>query len=291
MTIDALRTKNGMITLLELDRVPAMAEALGLNTADLDQFQVVSTLTGEMVQHLSQHVSGVVFSPEHSLQHRDFLAKTAAPVLSLEKKTPAVDPLVAPRFVESWGVESIANNYAVAKLEMYYHPAEEYAALKKQMVAEIYDYCQYEGTAFILELLVYHQASEELTKQEFTEAQLTAVQELRDSCDVLALEYLGDSLAAVTITAELDIPWILTSRDQEYTTTKSELRAALESGAQGFLLGDTFWPKVEHAQHASGEVSVTMLSAEIQKQSRDHVIELTRIANEFSSKQIEAKET
>lgn len=285
MTIDALRTDKGMITLLEMDRVPMLADSLGLRLTDEGQAQIVDELVADMVKSLSEHVAGVVVSSEHSMQYLSEMAKTAAPVLSLEKKTPAVDPLVPPTFMDGWGIENIANNYAVAKLELYYHPEENQAALKKQMVAELYDFCKYEGIDFILELLVYHQANEKPSPDGLTDSQLTAVQEFRKSCDVMALEYLGDSLAAVTITAELDIPWIVTGREQDYQQTKQELRAALESGAQGFLLGDVFWPKVEHAQQESGEVSVSMLVSEVQKQSRDHIIELTRIVAEHASSQ------
>ncbi|NCN51266.1 MAG: hypothetical protein GW762_02210 [Candidatus Pacebacteria bacterium] len=283
MTIDALRTAEGMITLLELDRVPVLADALELRMSVPEQAQILDELTGAMVSSFSPHVAGVVFSPEHTFNHISQLADQATPVLSLEKKTAAVDPLIPPIFVDNWGVESVSNNYGVAKLELYYNPAEEQAALKKQIVAEIHDYCKYEGIHFILELLVYHRANEKPSPQGLLDTQLTAVQEFRDSCDVLALEYLGDSLAAVTITAELDIPWILTGRDQDYEQTKLDLRAALEGGAQGFLLGDIFWPHIDHAQHDSGEVSVSMLVAEIQKQGRDHVIELSRITKEFAS--------
>lgn len=287
MTIDALSTDTGMITLLEMDRVPMLAESLGLRLSDPNQAQIVSELTAEMVATLSKHVTGVVLSPEHSFVHREAVTSTCAPVLSLEKKTSDVDPLVPPTFIDGWGIENIANNYAVAKLELYYHPEEEQAALKKQIVAELYDYCKYEGIDFILELLVYHQANEKPSPAGLTDSQLTAVQEFRKSCDVMGLEYLGDSLAAVTITAELDIPWILTGREQDYQQTKQELRAALESGAQGFLLGDVFWPKVEHAQRDTGEVSVSMLVSEVQKQARDHIIELTRIVEEHAVSQQE----
>ena len=284
MTIDALRTKEGMITLLELDRVPAMADGMELQMSQSDHLEILSDITQKMIQVYTPHVSGVVLSPEHSFRHRSEVAATCVPLLSIEKKTAAVDPLAAPSLVENWSVENIANNYAVAKLELYYHPAEAQAALKKQMVAEIYDYCQYEGIEFVLELLVYHQANEKPSPEGMTEAQLFAVQEFRESCDVLALEYLGDSLAAVTITAELDIPWIVTSRSGEYEECKRELRASLESGAQGFLLGDVFWPKVSHAEGSDGSVNVSMLKTEIEHQSRDHLLELVRITKEFALK-------
>jgi tagatose-1,6-bisphosphate aldolase len=181
-------------------------------------------------------------------------------------------------------VESIANNYGVAKLELYYHPAEENAAYKKQMVAELYDYCKYEGIDFVLELLVYHQATEEPSEEVLTETQLIAVQEFRDSCDLLAVEYLSNSLAAVTITAELDIPWIMTGREVEYETIKNDLRASLESGASGFLLGDIFWPKVDATTRDAQDFQVSHLLSQIENQSRDRIIELSRIVEEHAKK-------
>ena len=289
MRIDALRSKEGMILLLELDRVPAFAESMGLSLNSEEQREITTSLIDKMVATYSPHMSGVVFSPEHSFDQTVALSKNAAPLFSLERKTAAVDPLVAPSLVDDWGVENIANNYGVAKLELYYHPAEKDAALKKQMVAEIHDYCQYEKIDFLLELLVYHQAQEELSPETLTETQLLAVQEFRNSCDMLALEYLGDSLAAVTITAELDIPWIVTGRSRDYEQTKRELRASLESGAEGFLLGEVFWPETVTAQSQEGAVSVSTLLTEIEHQS-DHVLELARIVNEFGSKQTKQDE-
>lgn len=284
MHISSLRNKQGMFTLLELDRAPMLAEAMGLSFTDPDQRAILDQLVAQMLELYTPHVSGVVLSPEHTFDHIGLVHPRCAPLLSLEKKTTALDPLVAPNFVENWSIEHVANNYAVAKLELYYHPSEAQAGLKKQIVAEIYDYCRYEGIEFVLELLVYHRAHEKPSPTGLTEAQLTAVQEFRDSCDLLALEYLGDSLAAVTITAELDIPWVMTMRELEYDRCKSELRASLESGAQGFLLGDVFWPRIEPAQTESGQVAVTVLETEIRQQQRDRLLELVRITQEFGEK-------
>ncbi len=270
-----------MFCLLELDRAPMLAEAMGLSIVDPAHQVVLDRLLSQMVELYSPHVSGIVLSPEHTFHHVGVLDVNCAPILSMEKKTTSVDPLIPPTFVDNWSIENIANNYAVAKLELYYHPSEEHAALKKQMVAEIYDYCHYEGIDFILELLVYHPGAEKPSLQNYTESQLVAVQEFRDSCDLMALEYLGDSLSAVTITAELDIPWIMTMRELEYDQCKRELRASLESGAQGFLIGDVFWPRLDPALGTEGQVDVSVLEQEIAHQSRDRVLELVRITTEF----------
>ncbi len=285
MHISALRTAQQMFCLLELDRAPMLAEAMGLSISDPTHKVILDSLMKQMVELYSPHVSGIVLSPEHSFQHAGVLDVGCAPILSMERKAASVDPMMPPTFVDNWSIENIANNYAVAKLELYYHPSEAQAALKKQMVAEIYDYCKYEGIDFILELLVYHAGSEKPSLHNYTESQLVAVQEFRESCDLLALEYLGDSLSAVTITAELDIPWIMTMRELEYDQCKRELRASLESGAQGFLIGDVFWPRLEPAVAQKGQVDVQVLEQEIAHQSRDRVLELVRITTEFGTKE------
>jgi len=200
--------------------------------------------------------------------------------LSLEKKSDAVDPLSLPKLADNWGIEHIANNYAVAKLELYYHPQEAEAMRKKQFVAEIYDYCKYEGIDLLLELMVYHSTQENITQEILLETQLQAAKEFSNSTDLFALEYLGNALSAVTLTAELDVPWVYNAREIDYENFKQNLRVCVDSGARGFLVGDPFWAD-ETAKKLLSDLKKSPEQGEyIKTEMRDKIVESVRIATE-----------
>jgi tagatose-1,6-bisphosphate aldolase len=94
----------------------------------------------------------------------------------------------------------------------------------------------------------------------------------------MALEYPLDALGAVTVTAELDVPWILSARNTQYDDFKESLRTALESGAKGFVATEQFLPP----QH-SGNFDQDECLKFIQTIGKDRVIEVTRIVEESAS--------
>ncbi|MDQ5951644.1 MAG: hypothetical protein QG639_925, partial [Patescibacteria group bacterium] len=102
-----------------------------------------------------------------------------------------------------------------------------------------------------------------------------AIQDLRNFCDVMAVEYPLDALGAVTVTAEMDVPWILSGRETPYDEFKEQVRTALESGAKGFLATTQFFPEFQKDTY-SEEDFVKYL----QTFGKDRVIEMTRIVEE-----------
>lgn len=275
MRLTALQSTTGKYCLLEYDRMFGLALAAGLSTVSPPQPEL-SDLLKKSAHELFPHTTAVVL--DSSYTYAQILEKPDAvgAVFSLEQRTEAVDPLALPRLADNWGVEYVRNNYGVAKLELYYHPAEELAYKKQQFVQEIADSCRYHGIDFILQLFVYHPLSEPPEQAVLLNTQLHSVHEFARSCDMLAIEYLGDPLMAATITADLDVPWVLTSRSTDYDTTKTDLRVALESGAQGFMVGEVFWPNLPVTQQ-----NPEAAFAAVQTTSRDRLLELTRITNEF----------
>ncbi len=280
MTLSALQSASGRYCILELDRLySAVTHGSSLGLVDAQNEQKAKAMA-----ELGASTSGVVLDSSQSFQSLFFKPHDVGLVLSLEQRMDAVDPLALPRIGDGWSLDHIRNNYGVAKLELYYHPGETLALKKKQFVAEIADYCRYIGIAFILQLYVYHTLADGGTDTaKMIETQLRSVQEFGRHSDLLAIEYLGDPLAAATITAELDIPWVVTSRQSEYETCKNDLRAALESGASGFMLGDVFVSGASKvASDTSDEFEYAGWEKVIQTTVRDRVLELSRITNEFS---------
>ncbi len=276
MTLSALQATSGKYTLLEFDRPFGLALAAG-EPASVPPSDQLKELISKAANELFSPVSGVVLDSRYTYNTINQKPHEAGVVFSLEDQTESLDPLSLPHLADNWGVEYVRNNYGVAKLELYYHPAEELAHKKQQFVAEIKDFCVYQHIDLILQLFVYHPMSELPEAAILQETQLLSVHDFARSCDMLAIEYLGDPLNAATITADIDIPWILTSRSTNYEATKNDLRAALESGAQGFMLGDVFWPSVSAKQQ-----SVEQALVGVQTTSRDRLLELSRIVNEWT---------
>ena len=280
MKLKNIQNTKGIFSLLDFSRIATLAQTMGLDIDHLEHQEHLSYITGKLMQYISAEVSGVVVDPDFDFDIISKKVNGTGLALSLEKKADAVDPMSLPKLASSWGVEHISNNYAVAKLELYYHPQEPEAMRKKQFVAEIYDYCAYEKIDLLLELMVFHPSSETPTQEVLLEAQLQAASEFANSCDIFALEYLGTALSAVTLTAELDTPWIYNAREISYEEFKQNLRVCMDSGARGFMAGDPFWVGNQTAQLFSNLEAKVEQEEYIKTEVRDKVIEAVRIASE-----------
>jgi len=264
---------------LALDRLLALENQLGLTHQRAEDVEKLNTVVETLTQTYSTEVSGVVLSPQIGYSALAHKAETAGPLFALERRLDEPDPLSVPVLTSKWGVEAIRNNYAVAKLELFYQPLEVEAQTKLTMLAEMYDYCQHEGIDLLLELLVYVETTEDEYRQIFPELQLSAIRDVRKYCSLLALEYPLSALGAVTVTAELDVPWLLNCRDTEYDLSKEQLRTCLESGSKGFLALEQFLP----AKAGGRAFDQEEVDRFIHGQGRDRVLELARIVEESSS--------
>ncbi len=291
MKSSALQSTAGFYSLLELDQTVHLVEELGLDLkvqGGLEQLQLVLQT---LITQLSPLPSAVIADPNYSFSlMMDDLEKGLA--LRLEKVLPQTKlqpPQVVPTLANDWGVPEVANNYAVAKLGLWYHPAEEKALEKKKLVAELASYCQQLGIDLLLKLQIYHQPDETKEKIVFQEAQLAAIQELRSMVQLLVLQYPGDALACATLTAELDQPWLvyLSSQEQsDYQQGKQALRTALENGAQGFLGGDFFWQEIKTLREDDQSPDLAAIQKFIETQSRDRLLEFVRITDEAKPYQV-----
>lgn len=278
MHLPAISNQNNLFSLLGLDQIVAIADHFGLSLQRTDDAVSLDMIIKKMMEAYSESMTGVVLAPEFGYDALYSKAEKPGVIFPLERRLYDADPLSIPILTSQWGVEAIANNYGVAKLELFYNPEEKEAATKKQMVAEIFEYCQQEKIDFILELVLFIEGTELDYKAQFPELQLTAIQELRTLCSCIALEYPLNALGAVTVTAELDIPWILTGRETSYDVFKEQLRTALESGAQGFLAMEQFLPE----KPATGNTTFDQEKALqfITTTGRDRALELSRIVSE-----------
>ncbi len=280
MTLPAIQTHHGRFTLLELDNPVRMANELGLDFSLEPNQSVVKELVAQVLAELTPEVSGIVLDGEVGLSQVEHKAQTAGLLLRLEEVRPEVDPLALPSLDQEWGIEQIVNNFGVVKLELFYHPAEEQAMIKKQWLAEIFDYCQYQHAQLLLKMRLYAPPGILLDAAAFQEVQLEAAQELGRSCSLLALDSPPNALAAATLTAELDIPWIVHSGDQVYGQFKEAVREALENGAQGYLAGEAVWRDLYTYKRKDMGIDLEKALHFLQTVARDRVIELDRIVGE-----------
>lgn len=275
MHLPAISSDTQLFSILGVDQLLSMAHMLGLSTSDSHGTLQLEQAIYELVKEYSPHVTGVVFSPEIGYRAITQKSEHAGPLFCLERRLIDPDPLTIPLLMQNWNVETIRQNYGVAKLELYYNPQEHEAATKRQMVIELNDYCQHQGIDFLLEVIVQVEATEKEYKNMFQQMQLEAIQDLRNFCSVIALEYPLDALGAVTVTAELDVPWVLSARNSSYDDFKENLRTSLESGAKGFLAVEQFLPEFETDKFNPDEFLKF-----VQTFGKDRVIEIERIVTE-----------
>lgn len=281
MHLPALQTSAGHLCLLELDKVAQLAGFMGLSLSEPSNLGLVRQVLGQKFEHLSTSVSGLVLEPEYGLPLLVEEQKRGL-VLALDfSNSDEVDPLQLPQLIQNWGVVAIKNNYAAAKITLYYHPNEEKALQKKQLIAELFDHCRHEGIDLVLKLMLYTKADEEFSIPAFQEMQLQAVSEFRTSCNALALQYPQDSLACATLTTELDVPWMVVGDGQNYDTFKEVVRDAMEGGAAGFMAGEPFWQEIKNLRREDVSPDVTAIEQFIKTTARDRAIELVRIVEEF----------
>lgn len=280
MKLTALRTSHANYTLLGLDNSLQMAAKLGLDAGVPENIELLQKITATLLRTFSPEVSGVVLDYKIGMPVSKHKAQSAGLALRLEELTEETDPLGLPAFNPEWGIEEITNNFGVVKLELMYHSAEPKAMEKKQILSEIYDYCRYQHVALLLVLKLFSPSGQMMSSEEWQEAQLLAAQELQKNCDLLALECPKNALAAATVTAELDIPWIMLTSETTYVKVKEALRLALENGAQGFLATDLVWPEIYACRRRDKGIDEERLKNFVLTIGRDRIIELVRIVGE-----------
>lgn len=295
MRVPALTSSSGHIGLLQFDQSRKLADFLSLDVSLLNNVEVLHRVNQLLVQYLTPEATGIIIDPIYTF---DALAKktaTAAALIRLEQNKDFL-PTVLPELLPNFSLEEVKNNYALAKLELSYHPQEEKALEKKQLLAEIQDYTRILGIDFFLDLKVFnpdlYQTKIEQAKKQapvlefsFQDAQLAAIQELRNYVDIIGLEYPGDPLSAATLSTQLDVPWLLTAAPAEsYADFKERFREVMENGAHGYCLGPTLWQEIGQWHLADQSIDWPALEKYIQGTVRDRVMELNRIASESLSK-------
>lgn len=282
-----LKSSAGFFAILELDNNRQLAESLGLDLFLQDNIEILEEISRQLLT-LSREVTGVIFDPIYTFGLLSQKSKNVGALIRLEQdreNLPDSMPLLFPNF----SLEEISNNYALAKLELNYHPGEAKVIEKKQLLSEIREYSKILNIDFLLKLKVYDPNQFSLNKDEkvlkkdfsFEDDQLTSIQELRSLTDILVIQNPSDPLAMATIASESDMPCLVMSEEQDsYEIFKEKFRMAMENGAKGYCLGQILWKEIGSFRREDQSFDLDGISKYVSTTVRDRLMELNRIASE-----------
>lgn len=275
--------KKGHSLIVDISAPVSYANQLGLDMSLAPNHAILAQLMSRIVSVSHIPATGLQLDANYGLPLWSTLKPDCGLILRLEADEGSDNPGLVPTLASDWGVENIKENYALASLKLWYHPQEEQALLKKQFVVEVHDYCRYQGIDLLVELFMYPLTEEEKNKQAFTDLQLTAVTEFRSACEVIGLQSPEDPLSSATLTAELDIPWLVMLNPPTYDQAKDLLRLSLENGAAGAIVGDVLWNDMYHFRRKDAGLDVTKMQDFITTNVQDRLIEMHRIIFETAS--------
>lgn len=275
MHLNTITSKKNAVLLFDFENFYQWFKIFDLSVDKAEDVVLMKTVYQLVGEILLSEGTGMSLSPHFGWEVLHKKAPHVGVVFPIEKKQPGVDPLALPVLSKQWTMQYIRNNYGIAKLELHYHPNEVNSVQKRKLVAELYAYALYENIDFILELKVKNHPNS--TSADFQQVQLLSLKHFRQLCHAFILEDPTDALAAATITAELDVPWIAGDLDfNDYQTTKDTVRMLIENGARGAVI---------HASLIQNIASIAIndierFKKELATNTRDTVLELKRIIEE-----------
>lgn len=275
-------TKKGF-ALLDLEHYFLWFNILALTPDSPEDVALVNELYTYIAQILLPEATGLLLSPHFGWDVLHTKPAHTGVVFSLEQKTEELDPLANPLLSKQWTIEHIVNNYGIAKLEVHYHPEEALSVQKRKIVAELGEYARYEGIDFIVDLKIKTHTEYIKSTDDFQNAQLQAIKHFRELCDCMFLEAPNDALSAATITAELDIPWVVTTtvaEQKSYSEYKEIIRMNIENGARGAVIGTAIMADEVMPTPVTTEVIASQVRKFLATTGRDRMLELRRIIEE-----------
>jgi len=286
MHLKTISNEDERFVLLDLDKPWQLAQVVGLKPESPSYASNLELLVNPAAQTLTEKTTGVILGPRVSFSAVNYKDPATGLILSLDDNFYPPEPEKLPHFLSDWGVEHIKNNYGVIKLTLFYDQKEELANEKRKLLAEVYDYAQYEKVDLIVELNINLPPKlKPKEKQElFFQSQLTAVRELQNMVDLFILEFPQTPLACATLTAEIDVPWLMNDMPVDYAQLKENLRIALDGGASGVMLNQTFLSQAPKLTGKSvDEAYLNAWKKFISTEARDRVLEISRIVSESNS--------
>lgn len=281
MRLAALQSDSGKYSLAHVGMSEWLFRQFGLNPMEEHAQKSISHIEVLLGSTLADSISGLIVDPlygfELSLLGKNEAKHAVGIAWRLMEEN---QPTQVPNTLKGWGVEETKNAYGLAYLDLNYNPSEPQALVKKQLLFEVADYCRMEGIDLVLDLTITNSDGSRVHPEELAEIQLESLQELREAPQLFVLDYPGSVLSAATVTTELDVPWLLTPRDQEYGVFKSQLRDVLESGAKGFVAGWQMYGEIVSKRNPDMTPQWDEIEQLVKTTVRDRYLELARICEE-----------
>ncbi|MCB9801498.1 MAG: hypothetical protein H6774_00215 [Pseudomonadales bacterium] len=274
--VPACAYDSGAVVLFDFESFSSWANVCSL---DLTQSEAAGQLTKtyqELLAIVAPEVSGVILSPQFGF---DLLYSKPDPcgvVFGLDQVPPSPTKTTVPLLSTQWTQEHIRHNYGVSKLRLEYDPSAHDAYDKQQMILELYEYAQYIGIHFLIDLST--------PQLEDAESPLVeALKHIRQSCHGVMVNSLDSALTAATVTAQLDNLWLARLPQSEYQQQKEYVRMVMENGATGIVIGPhSFDAGLLTLEAPSNETldPHAVLNNKTSEHIRDRVLELTRLVQE-----------
>lgn len=275
MTVSSLARKGEeSFVVLALDEILlVLAEIAKKAKGEEVQKKVYEELAHIVIAQLDSHISGYCLNGVYGYDLLPFLDQKKGIFFSLEEKMIEQDPLSVPLLLKDWTVTHAYQNLAGSKLELYYHPQEKQAQLKRELISELSQHCHMLGIDFIMELHILTQNGES-----YLPVLLESLKHFRGLCDAFIITPNTETMASITITAELDVPWLYNQTTTSYTKYKNELRLALEGGAAGCFIGQSILSGISRSK--SLVQNLEEVKKYIKAEVSDRVIEIERLVSE-----------
>jgi tagatose-1,6-bisphosphate aldolase len=250
-------TLKGHIVIAAFDHRDSLKKMLNpLNADDVTDNQLVE-LKRLFLRAFADVSSAVLIDPIYGLDYdldlNSLVPRTTGVFFSLEESGYTDNPDGrGTTLLENWGVESIAERKAGAKLLLYYHPDAPNASEQLALVKTISDQTRNAGIPFLIEPIIYGEGT--FSSKSKIEATYQTIEQLTPLVDILKLEFPMDVTTskppewvsvAQAINARATVPWILLSRGMDYDYFRQLTEIAGEQGASGIAVGRAVWKEIE----------------------------------------------
>ncbi len=265
---------------MELDNIKKLAQVIGLDFNVVDNRKVLLHLLERMISIQGVFSSGCVIYGHQTYElinskpnHCGILFNIGLDYHELDSSLYGLE--------DQWSLDDISNNYGIAKIDLFYNPNETKALEKKQFLAKIYQECQQKNLQLLVKLYIYNIENSDNSNYVFEELQLQAIEELRNNMDVLALQFPGSALSCSTVTAQLDMPWILNLPNSDFEQTKSQLQTSLENGASGLMTNDYFINQFQKYKSEDASPDITAIETFLTTLAKTQMFEFKQIVDEY----------
>lgn len=265
--------QNGEVLILCLDELVPLAEQLGLSQSlSSDKLELEAAVVA-VARAYGPLVTHVVLSPEVGYAAAEALPPTTGSIFCLERSSQENDPFSIPVLQTNWSTEYVRNSLSSAKLGLSLQSQEAELVTKLELTSELHDSCRYEGIDLLLDLHLID--GDRLDDEAFQQEQLRLIQLFRGQSEYVVVEYPRSAISCLSVTAQLQQPWLLREPRSEYPELKESLRTALTGGAVGLVVSRCVLPTFKE-----GAFDIALLQKYLETEGRDRLLELMRICSE-----------